>query len=86
LCLRLRLCLCLYLKLSVLAYMMMRLLVVALGPLARVLLLVREDVLHLLLLLVVCLGWAVLSRRSKNVLVCTLTVQRSREGVVLSRR
>jgi hypothetical protein len=48
--LRLRL---LCLKLTVLAYMVVRLLVVTLGPLARVLLLVREDMLHLLLILAV---------------------------------
>jgi hypothetical protein len=47
--LRLRLCL----KLTMLRYMMMWLLVVGLGPLALILLLVREDMLHLLLRLVV---------------------------------
>ena len=48
--LRLDLLLCLELTM-LLGYMMMRLLVVALGPLARILLLVREDMLHLLLIL-----------------------------------
>jgi hypothetical protein len=48
--LRLRL---LRLELTVLAYMVVRLLVMTLGPLARVLLLVREDMLHLSLILVV---------------------------------
>ena len=46
LCLCLRLCLRLRLELAVLGYMMVGLLVVALLPLARVLLLMREDVLH----------------------------------------
>jgi hypothetical protein len=49
-------CLCLGLKLTVLRYMVMRLLVVRLGPLTLVLLLVREDMLHLLLRLVVSRG------------------------------
>jgi hypothetical protein len=49
LCLRLRLRLCL--ELTMLGYMMVWLLVVSLGPLARILLLVREDMLHLLLIL-----------------------------------
>lgn len=48
--LRLRLSLGLCLKLAVLGYMVIRVLVVSPGPLARVLLLVREDVLHLSLL------------------------------------
>ena len=49
-CLSLRLRLCL--ELPVLAYMVMRLLVMTLGPLARVLLLVREDMLHWSLMIV----------------------------------
>jgi hypothetical protein len=54
LCLRLSLRLrLLRLELTVLAYMVVRLLVMTLGPLARVLLLVREDMLHLSLILVV---------------------------------
>ena len=47
-CLRLSLCLRLRLELlTMLSYMVMGLLVVTLGPLARVLLLVRENMLHL---------------------------------------
>jgi hypothetical protein len=55
----LRLGLCL--QLPVLAYMVVLLLVMTLGPLARVLLLVREDMLHLSLILVVVGGCAVFS-------------------------
>jgi hypothetical protein len=67
LCLRLRLRLCL--KLTVLAYMVVLLLVMTLGPLARVLLLVREDMLHLSLILVVILErevWVVDEERNNR--------------------